>query len=215
MSASIVYEDRGMRVRFAELGRQLDRPEALSRVVGREADNRLKAHFRAKDRNEPNHLNPARRQHPWLAVGKSVSAPVISSGGVEIRITISDPRFAQKVFGGRITRKRAGALTIPVSPDAYARDTKSFEHETGRKLFRIRYGGKGGNRFTAAVLASRRGGGIQVEYVLKPFVIQKPDPTALPERNAFQAALLHRAERYVARKAAEAAGGATPGGTEP
>jgi len=216
MSATVVFEDRGLVVRFAELGRQLGRPEALARVVGREGDNRLKAHFRAKDRNEPNRLNPGRRQHLWLQIGKSVSAPAISAGGTEVRITISDPRFAQKVFGGPIKPKRAGVktLAIPVSPDAYARSPKSFEHETGGKLFLLRVGGRGGSRFANAVLATARGGGIQVEYVLKPFVVQKPDPTALPERRTFEAALLGRAERYVARKTAEAAGGATPGGTE-
>lgn len=208
---TITLTDAGTTVRLEQLGAQVGDPAALAAVVGREGVNRVKAHFRAKHRREPNRLNPGRRQNFWLGVAQSVSAPVISAGGTTVTISISDPRFAQKVFGGTITAKRAGSLTIPVSPDAYGRTTKTFEAETGLKLFLLRVGRKGGSKFGNAVLATARGGGIQVEYVLRRSVTQAADPTALPDRAEFQAALIQRAEQWAARNAAEA-NGQTPGG---
>lgn len=210
---TVTLTDAGTTARLEALAHQVGQPAALAAVVGREGVNRLKAHFRAKHRQEPNRLNPGRRQNFWLQVAQSVSAPVIATGGTTVTISISDPRFAQKVFGGTITAKRAGALTIPVSPDAYGRTTKTFEAETGLKLFLLRPGGKGGNRFRNAVLASARGGGLQVEFVLKLAVNQDKDATALPDEVALQAALILRAEAWAARRAAEA-NGQTPGGAE-
>lgn len=210
---TITLTDHGTTVRLEQLGAQVGNPEALAKVVGREGANRLKAHFRAKNRREINHLNPGRRQNFWTQVGQSVSAPVISTGGTTVTISISDPRFAQKVFGGTITAKRSKYLTIPLSPDAYGRTAKTFEAETGLKLFLLKVGGRKKSGFESAVLATARGGGIQVEYALRRSVTQRADPTALPDTASFQAALLARAEKWAARQAA-AANGQTPGGAE-
>ncbi|MFO1461878.1 MAG: hypothetical protein U1G08_21060, partial [Verrucomicrobiota bacterium] len=94
-------------------------------------------------------------------------------------------------------------LTIPVAPEAYGRTARTFEAETGLKLFFLKVGIGAGK---SAVLATHRGGGVQVEYVLRSSVNQAPDPTALPDPEVMSSALLKRAEGYVARKLAEATG---------
>src|SRR5690242_7736174 len=88
-------------------------PQAMLLAVGRELANQLKAHFRMKEQTQPNKLSP-RREHFWLQIAGSVNNPE-QTGYNAVSVRVSDPRIAQKVFGGTITAKRAGALTIPVS----------------------------------------------------------------------------------------------------
>lgn len=52
-------------------------------------------------------------------------------------ITNSHPHYALKVYGGTITPKRAGALTIPLIPEARGKMARDYTRETGKKLFTI------------------------------------------------------------------------------
>ena len=119
-------------------------------------------------------MNPDRREHFWLQISRSVQAPVVNSD-TSVSISINDPRFAQKVFGGPIVAKRARNLSIPVEKDAYGRTPATYEQETGFKLFLVH----GANQL---LLARALGDGrVQIEYLLTPRVNQAPDPTALPD----------------------------------
>lgn len=167
-------------------------PTGMLMAMGRELTNQLKAHFRKKDREEPNRLS-ARREHFWLQVAGSVNAP-LQTGYNAISVRVSDPRIAQKVFGGTIRAKAAGALTIPVSEKAYGRTAATFERETGLKLILIRQGGKKSGGIGNAILAAKVGSGLEVEYVLKKSVTQARDGTALPEESALKRKLIERGE---------------------
>jgi len=202
---TVRVDDHGFGRRLPILLAKLQRPAALLAVLGRDANNQLKTHFRHKDRTEPNKLG-GNRQHFWRAVTDSVHAPRVSAKGDTVLIAITHPAIAQKVFGGLIRPKRVKYLTIPVSPEAYGRTARTFEAEEGVKLVALRVG-KGAGR--TLVLASLRGGGIQVEYLLRSSVKQAPDADALPDIGAMSAALLRRAEHYVARILAQATGQST------
>lgn len=190
----------GFNAQFAQRLAAARNPTAVLVASGRELANRLKAHFRMKERTEPNKLSP-RREHFWLQIANSVNNPV-QTGYNSISVRISDPRIAQKVFGGRIVAKKAGALTIPVSEEAYGRTASTFERETGLKLFLIRTGS--GDHINA-LLATKRGpgGGMQVEYLLTKSVDQKKDPTALPPMQDLEKAILERAQKVVDRQTAD------------
>lgn len=183
---------------FGQLLSQTKNPTGMLMVVGRELANTLKEHFRKKEQQEPNKLSP-RREHFWLQVGRSVQNPE-QTGYNSVSVTISDPRFAQKVFGGTITAKRAGALTIPVSERAYGRTASTFERETGLKLILIKTGGSKSNGFENAVLAAKVNGGLEVEYLLTKSVTQQPDPTALPDENEIKRRAIERAQKYLDRE---------------
>lgn len=202
---TIAYNDHGFSERLPRLLAQLAEPTALLAILGREAGNRLRSHFRQKDRTEPNKLG-GNRTHFWRQVTDSVQAPRIAGNKRSVIVSITHPAIAQKVMGGTIRPKRVKFLTIPVAPEAYGRTARTFEAETGLKLFLLKVGA--GKKTT--VLATARGGGIQIEYVLRSSVKQSPDPTALPNPETMSAALLKRAEGYVARKLAEATGKAGP-----
>jgi len=203
---TLQFQDTKFHVEFGRIVSATKNPRPILMAAGREAANRLKAHFRAKDRSEANHLSE-RRSHFWQQVAQSVQSPV-QEEAYSVSVTISDPRFAQKLFGGRITAKAADALTIPVEERAYGRTTDTFERETGLKLILIKTG-KGA--FANAVLAVKEGKGLTIEYLLTPSVNQKADTDALPLKSALETALLARAQKVLDRQIA----GSNPNGFNP
>lgn len=164
-------------------------------ACGREARNHLVKYYRRKDRTAANQLAPDRRQHYWLAVANSVSAPVTSPDRVVIDIT--HPTVGFRLRGGTISAKRTRNLTIPVSADAYGRRAAVLERELGVKLFPLRRTHDGKGQYT---LAHRVGDRVVVDYVLKPYVVIPADPTALPPSEPLQAAVLDRARKVLDRQ---------------
>lgn len=151
--------------------RQAKRPRAIMAAAGRAGANRLKRHFIDKNLHEPNKLG-GKRENFWRQIAQSVQSPIVENDRA-VSVHITDPRFAQKLFGGTITAKRAGALTIPETPEAYGRAASTFERETGVKLFVLSVNAH-------AFLAGRFGDSVQIEYLLAKSVTQQPDKTALP-----------------------------------
>jgi hypothetical protein len=207
---TVAVNEFGFQTKFNELVGQVKNPRALLAATGREAGNQLKKHFQEKDKTDANTLAPDRRSHFWLAVSQTVNNgsgpdnPTVS--GSTVAISINHPAIAQKVFGGTIFAKEAGALTIPVEERAYGRTANTFEQETGLKLFLIH---SGTGNFENALLAVKDAGGkgFIVEYLLTKSVNQKPDPTALPDMasgSPFEQALLDRARTVVRRQIADA-----------
>ena len=189
---TFTINDAGFQIEFSKLIRDAKNPRRLLMGAGRAVNNELRKHFLSKYRNEPNKLSN-RRSKFWDQVARSVNKPQMEDSNT-ISVTIGDPRFAQKLFGGKITARAAKALTIPVEERAYDRTTHTFEQETGLKLFLLRTG-KGA--FQNAVLAVKDSNakGFTVEYVLTKSVNQKADTDALPPKSALEAAILAAGQR--------------------
>lgn len=196
---TLTFQDTKFRVEFNRIIMAAKNPEKILLNAGREVGVRLRRHFRMKNRTEPNRLSE-RRTHFWLQVAQSVNQPVMENP-TTVSVTISDPRFAQKLLGGTIRAKNAGALTIPVEERAYGRSARTFEAETGLKLFLVR---TGKSDFQNAVLAVHEHGqaGFTVEYILTKSVTQKADTDALPEKTALEAAVLARSQKVLDRQVA-------------
>lgn len=199
----VVFNDNGA---AAELGAMVDktrRPVAMLKVLGRRGANELKRHFRAKDRvgnrRGVGHAEVGgRRTHFWRQVADSVNSPVLVGDG-RVRIAITHPHFAQKVYGGPITPKRAGSLTIPVHQLAHGVTTAVFQRETGIQLFRLRKKGGGMSNLLAGLTRDDK---FEIFYVLTGRVDQEADPEALPPRAAFNAAILEEATKFLLRETA-------------
>ncbi len=176
---------------------QAANPAAMLKVVSRKGANELKTHFRMRNRT-PNKLG-GKRTNFWQRIADSVQNPVIVNPRLA-QIEISDPTFAQKLFGGKIIAKNANKLTVPNHALAHGRTVAVFQHETGIKLFRIRK--KGG--VLTNLLAGILNGALTVFYILRDSVNQQADPNALPPQDAFEAALLSTANDYYARETARA-----------
>jgi hypothetical protein len=195
---TLSFNNAKFKAKFNRRIADVKNPRTILMAAGREVGSQLKTHFRTKDKTEPNQLSE-RRSHFWLAVARTVQNPEIA--GTTVSVTINHPAFAQKVFGGRIVAKAAGALTIPVEERAYGRTTQTFEQETGLKLFLLRTG-KG--KFENAVLAvkDKDAKGFTVEYLLTKSVIQKADTDALPDKTMLERAILDRTQKVLDRQAA-------------
>lgn len=181
----------------AGLGRVRDRvrdPSAMLKVVGRRGANELKRHFNR--RNARGNKLGGRRTNFWRQISSSVSNPRVESQS-RVRISITDPRFVQKVFGGTIRAKNAGALTIPVDPLAHGRTVAVFQQSTGIQLFRPRKKGGALSNLLAGFATSK---GFKVYYILAKEVDQEKDPDALPKRSTFNAAILDEADQYLVRE---------------
>jgi len=188
--------DSSFRKQFSAVLAQTERPTGMLMVVGRELSNQLRKHFRQNEAAYPNALS-SRREHFWLQVMRSTHPPE-QTGYNAVSVWVSDPRFAQKVFGGTIRAKLAKALTLPVEEQAYGRTAATFEQETGLKLFLVRTGK--GNFENAVLAVAGPGKTLQVEYLLTPEVTQQPDPHALPDMVALRQQLLERAQKVVERE---------------
>jgi hypothetical protein len=147
-----------------------------------------------------------KRTNFWLQVMRSVQTPTLPVSGTPAVVSINDPRFAQKLYGGPIVAKRAKALTIPVSPEAYGRTAAVLEQEKGIKLFAIWQ--KGGGGLLVQSILKRAGkssgcqtpvhGGLIVHYLLRKSVYQQPDPKALPTKESIAASFVAGAKAVVA-----------------
>lgn len=189
------FDDKGLTAQLDQIASGLKRPRGLAVVLGREVRNRLRSHFIGKQRTEPNRLG-GKRTNFWRAVANAVHQPEIDAAGTQIRVAVAHPAIAQKVFGGRLTPKRAKALTIPVSKEAYGRTAATLEADKGILLFVL---GKrdGQQRAVLAELSTTKG--VVVHYVLAPWVDQKPDPDALPSKEELSETITTRAQAYVSR----------------
>lgn len=58
-------------------------------------------------------------------MARSVSGPIFVGSG-RVRVSVTDFRLAQKVYGGTIRPKTAKALTIPVAPGSLRPDGQGF-----------------------------------------------------------------------------------------
>lgn len=200
MSVRFQFASAGFQRRFGDIIVQSEKPVAILMGAGREVANQLKKHFRAKDRSGANKLSD-RRSHFWQQVAQSVSNPE-QTGYNAITVTITDPRFAQKVFGGTITAKNASALTIPVEERAYGRTAATFERETGLKLFLVKTGQGSLEDAILAVKENANSKAFTVEYILTKSVTQSADTTALPDKTALERAILVRAQKVLDRQIA-------------
>jgi hypothetical protein len=188
---TIQIDDRELRVLIGRAKAAL-KSRALLAVLGREGRNALREHYLLLDRTKPNQLR-GKRTHFWRAVARSVQNPV-PDGADAVRIGIAHPHIRQKVEGGTIVAKRAGALTIPVSAEAHGRTAETLEKELGVTLFRVP--SDFGEGLLAAAMADGR---IKVHYVLRRSVEQAPDPDALPKKGPLVARLISRARAWLAR----------------
>ena len=198
---ALQFQDGKFQADFGAIIAKAKNPKAVLLNSGRELGNQLRAWFRQRDKTNVNQLSE-RRSHFWLQVAQSVNQPQME-GPTKISVTISDPRFAQKLFGGTISAKAAEALTIPGEERAYDRTAATFERETGLKLILLKTGGSAANALENAVLAvadpndPKR---LTIEYVLTKSVDQKADPEALPPKAQLEAAILSRAQRVLDRE---------------
>ncbi len=89
---------------------------ALAKVLGRAGANELRRHFRELNGKRANRLGGARSNF-YSRVAESVQNPQAEAGA--IRIAISHPHIAQRLFGGPIRARNRKMVAIPIDPRGY------------------------------------------------------------------------------------------------
>jgi hypothetical protein len=191
--------------RLGDLSRLAVDREALNDELGRQLAEDLRAHFRMRSVDGPRNKLGAPSSGFWEGILKSVSDGETDSGGVTV--TISEPAFIQKFYGG-IIRMNNKLLAIPARTEAYnhsptdfsnlkavffrsgAIALESFEPETKRAKGEMRVHQKGAR--------AKKSMGL-IYYWLARAVEQAPDPAALPKPDVEAARLLETVERHVNR----------------
>jgi hypothetical protein len=144
-------------------------------------------HWMAKDRSEPNKLNPSRRTHFWQTIAQSLDSVKTFRTEGRAEIAHYDPRLMHKITGGRIIPRLKKALTIPIHPAAYAIRASALAIFEGVKLFVLR--SKSGHAF----LAARKGKVLVRYYLLKYAVTQGPWPRTIPTHRQIKSAFIRGA----------------------
>lgn len=122
---------------------------------------------------------------------------VVNRTATSVTVRIADPRFLHRITGGPVEAKRAKALAIPLTPQAYAMGGRGTLRESWPGLIPIRT--KKGEWFLAERAAPR--GPLTFHFVLKPSVTHRPHPEEQPD----EAALAARAGRAMAAALTRAA----------
>jgi len=187
-----------------DLRSQLANRRALNAALGKRAEVELRAHF--TDREQGPSKASSRgwpKQHFWAQIAQATTLTEVNDDGATV--TINDPRFAQKVYGGTI-KPGAGKkyLTIPAIAQAYGRSAQIIE---GLKpIIRMIAGerravalGKGETVISKKGNPRLKPGTETIWYWLVKSVTQEPDPQALPPMDHLKEKLQDEAKEYLAR----------------
>ncbi|MBP3303093.1 MAG: hypothetical protein J6L64_08195 [Opitutales bacterium] len=144
-------------------------------------------------------LNVLRNRYGSNFYGKwaddSAVTPVVLNGGDKGRLELLDENGAlrHKIYGGKLTARRAKFLTIPISEQAKFQSARGSNAAHGEipGLFLVR--GKNGR---GLFLAAEENGNLVVHYLLRKTVTHKPHPEVLPSAAQFAHAVQSACEEF-------------------
>ena len=166
--------------------REVDRPQSLFEAGAKTAQRFITRHLRDLEARGNKKGWPS--QH-FFAGGKNAVEKNVGIASVTPKsavITIADVRFVHRILGGTVTPKRAGALAIPLTAEAYGLAGKGTLRESmpGLILFRTARGAFLG-KSTMQKVAGRKGlkrQQIKALFILLKSVTHKPHPNELPDQ---------------------------------
>ncbi len=176
----------------------LNKPKKLvraHRVAGQAVRDYIAGWYRDKgeehwqNKSLPTH-GPGRKGTRWAAKHlfgwRLIEA---TANSITIGTPDEDGSLRHKIYGGTISAKNAGALTIPIIPKAHGKRVADYERETGKQLFTLRQSllnirnqYKGTDHQTGYLFEKFGRGGIRAVYALKKSIRQAPWPDAMPKR---------------------------------
>ncbi len=140
-------------------------------------DNKGREHW--VNNSLPTH-GPGRMSTGWFSnIARKWFLSSVDVSGAVITNPDEDGSLRHKIRGGTITAKNAGALTIPLVPEAHGRRAADYQSEI-RELFTIP------NK--SALFEAVEGGGVRAVYALRKSITQDPWPDAIPANEELAAA---------------------------
>lgn len=140
-------------------------------------DNKGREHW--VNNSLPTH-GPGRMSTGWFSnIARKWFLSSADASGAVITNPDEDGSLRHKIRGGTITAKNAGALTIPLVPEAHGRRAADYRSEIG-ELFTIP------NK--SALFEAVEGGGVRAVYALCQSITQDPWPDSIPASEELAAA---------------------------
>lgn len=170
---------------------RLQNKRGLMAALGKQLEIDLRSHFLSRDSEGNKRGFP--RSHFWRnQVAKHTALQTITDNSATV--VISSPELAHKITGGIVTPKRAKALAIPLSPEAYkAGSARLFP----RPLTMISRAGKPPLLVETGIIGKSTAW--KLHYILLKSVKHKADPKALPPQAQLTSSILTRARAHLDR----------------
>lgn len=151
--------------------------EYLRDYVASWYDNKGREHW--VNTSLPTH-GPGRMSTGWFSnIARKWFLSSADASGAVITNPDEDGSLRHKIRGGTITAKNAGALTIPLVPEAHGRRAADYQSEI-RELFTIP------NK--SALFEAVEGGGVRAVYALRQSITHNPWTDAIPASEELAAA---------------------------
>jgi hypothetical protein len=163
----------------------------LMAELGKELVITLRAHFQELDR-KPNARGFPRR-HFWSRTVRNATA-LTEVTNTSATVTVASPEFVHKVTGGTITAKRAKALAIPLTGEAYKAERASLFPRPLTMVVR-----KGRPPLLVETGTIGKNSKWTIHYVLLKSVTHRPDPNAVPKQAVIDTRLMARLQSAMAR----------------
>jgi hypothetical protein len=179
----------GITPELKRIAREIGEPRRLMAPLGKQLEVDLRAHFQERDARPNARGFP--KQHFWSRIRTATVLTLVTAA--KAVVTIAAPEFAHKVYGGTITPKRGGALSIPISPEAYRIGSASL---FPRPLTQVSRKGKPPLLVETGVIGKSKAW--KLHYVLLKSVTHAADPDAWPKPEKLEASLLQRARAVLA-----------------
>ena len=169
---------------LSRLIESLKRRRPLNAALGKRAELELRDHFLL--RNEEPNKKGWPKQNFWNRIRTATAVSAINEEGATV--SVADPAFAQKYYGGQITPKESKYLAIPAIASAYGKSPLSLPELV--PIVRFLDGSR-----RAIALGTRKTEGFihnveTIYYWLVKQVNQDKDPEAFPDAQRFKDALL-------------------------
>lgn len=161
----------------------------LLSILGRRLQNDLRSHFLTKE-DQPNKSGWP-KGHFWSQIRQSTQLESVTEDAAIV--TIADPRFSMRYFGGTIRPKEKENLAVPLVPQAAGKYPSANlipgVFLTFRKV----------NGVLKKFLVAGEPDNLSFLWVLKKSVTHPKDPTALPPDEKLMNGLQEEAAKYVLR----------------
>ena len=155
--------------------------------LGKQLEVALREHFLLRESDSPNKQGFP-RQHFWSRLRKATS--LTGADEHTATVTVADPAFALKLYGGTVRPKQAEALAIAIHRAVYGIRPRSAQIP-GLFVWR--------NPETQKAFLAAQGadGKLTLYYVLVSQAVHPRDPRALPDMALIERQLAARAEELI------------------
>jgi hypothetical protein len=191
VSQEIAKWDDKITPELNRIARQLESPRPLMAAVGKELEVQLRGHFTKRDQQGNAQGFP--RRHFWARVVRAATA-LTEVLDRRATVTIASPEFLHKLTGGKVTPKRAKALSIPLSAEAYKAGSASLYPKPLTMVVR-----RGHAPLLVETGTIGKSKSWKIAYVLLKSVTHPADPNALPNMRDVTQALIARGRAVLAR----------------